>query len=161
LPPCIVLHGLLGSSRNWMSVAQKMAIHGTVHTLDVRNHGQSPHCDSMSYPEMAGDVLRWMDDRGIAKAVLLGHSMGGKIAMRLACSAPERVAALIVVDIAPRAYKPRWEREFAAMLALPLERMTSRAQAEEALSESIRDWAFRKFLCTNLERSEDGTLRWS
>lgn len=160
-PVCIILHGLLGSSRNWMSVAQKMAQHGTVYALDVRNHGQSPHSESMSYVDMAADVQYWMDCQRIDQAVILGHSMGGKIAMRLACTAPERVASLIVVDIAPRAYQPRWQREFAAMMSLPVETMASRAEAEQALVDSIRDWAFRKFLCTNLERTPEGRLRWS
>ncbi|MCD8482479.1 MAG: alpha/beta hydrolase [Verrucomicrobia bacterium] len=102
----------------------------------------------------------WIDTL-FPEAVLLGTVWAEKIAMRLACSYPERVHSLIVVDIAPRAYKPRWEREFAAMLGLRLEQMNSRSEVEAALEASIKDWAFRKFLCTNLERSAEGTLKWS
>jgi pimeloyl-ACP methyl ester carboxylesterase len=114
----------------------------------------------MDYPSMAGDVLHWADERGFAQFHILGHSMGGKVAMHLACTFPERIASLTVVDIAPRAAPPRWEREFAIMRKMPVDRLRNRAEAEEWLEPDIRDWAFRKFLVSNLERKNHGGFRW-
>src|SRR5262245_22188729 len=105
-PPLVVLHGLLGSSRNWQTAGGDLAKAGAAHVmaLDLRNHGKSPHADVMSYDAMVADVLTWMDARGLTRVSLMGHSMGGKVAMALACRHPERVERLIVVDIAPRDY---------------------------------------------------------
>jgi len=100
-PALIVLHGLLGSSRNWQSTGSDLAARYQVWALDLRNHGRSPHEAEMSYEAMVADVIAWMDGQGIARAALMGHSMGGKVAMLLACRHPERVERLVVVDIAP------------------------------------------------------------
>lgn len=154
--PCIVLHGLLGSSRNWTSTGKLLADRFHVYALDLRNHGGSPHSETMNYPSMAGDVLKFMEQHGLSDGVLIGHSMGGKVAMRVACDHPEKILGLGIVDIANREYPPRWEKEFSAMRALPVDRISTRREAEEGLAETISDWAFRKFLCTNLERNESG-----
>ena len=159
-PPLLLLHGLLGSSRNWQTAGRKLADAFRVHALDLRNHGQSPHDERMDYSLMAADVLGWMDAAGLSQAHVLGHSMGGKVAMYLACQYPERLHSLTVVDIAPRKYPPRWEREFAVMSRMPVETFTRRSEAEEWLEEDIRDWAFRQFLVSNLERNSDGGFRW-
>lgn len=158
--PIILLHGLLGSSRNWQSAGRKLGERLPVYALDLRNHGASPHNNVMDYPSMAADVLGWMDEQGFSTIHILGHSMGGKVAMSLACRYPERIASLTVVDIAPRAAPPRWEREFAIMRQMPVGQFTNRAEAEEWLEPEIRDWAFRKFLVSNLERAEAGGFRW-
>ncbi|MCC5833318.1 MAG: alpha/beta fold hydrolase [Opitutales bacterium] len=163
MPPCVILHGLLGSSRNWLTVGKALARHFAVYALDARNHGESLHCDQMDYGAMVGDLEEWREsvlaDRSFR---LVGHSMGGKTAMRYACTYPNRVEALVVVDIAVRAYKPRWEKEFAAMLKMPLTALKSRSEAENWLeSEGVSDWAFRKFLITNLERDESSGFRWT
>ena len=161
-PPLIVLHGLLGSSRNWQSAGADLAAHFHVCALDLRNHGRSPHDGEMTYDAMVGDVLRWMDAQQIARATLMGHSMGGKVAMLLACSHPERVERLIVVDIAPKAYLSHAHRaEFAAMNELDLRTVQSRGDAELRFEARVPDWAMRKFLTTNLERdAETGAWRW-
>lgn len=156
----ILLHGLLGSSRNWQTAGRLLAETFRVTALDLRNHGDSPHNRRMDYPSMAADVLAWMDAAGMERGHVLGHSMGGKVAIRLACDRPDRVRSLTVVDIAPRAYPPRWEREFAAMRRMPVERFERRSEAEEWLETDIRDWAFRKFLVSNLERAAEGGFRW-
>lgn len=153
----ILLHGLLGSSRNWQSLARLLAERYHVTALDLRNHGSSPHSPIMDYAHMAADVSECLQGR---RAHVIGHSMGGKVAMRLACTAPDSVKSLTVIDIAPRAYPARWQAEFAAMQRLPVERLRSRAEAEELLESDISDWAFRKFLVTNLERAEGGGFRW-
>ena len=159
--PVLVLHGLLGSSRNWQAAAKAMADPYHVVAVDLRNHGDSPHLRPMTYPEMVGDVVEVMDKCQLSAFHLIGHSMGGKAAMLLACRHPERVRSLTVVDIAPRAYQPRWEKEFALMRRLPVERIKSRSEAEEELSADIKDWAFRQFLLSNLVRSEEGGFRWT
>jgi pimeloyl-ACP methyl ester carboxylesterase len=126
--------------------------------LDLRNHGGSPHDDEMTYAAMAGDVIAWLDVQGLARVTLLGHSMGGKVAMLLACRHPDRVARLIVVDIAPKDYFWVAHRaEFAAMNELDLTSLQSRAEAELRFEARVDDWAMRKFIATNLERTPTAT----
>ena len=161
-PPLVVLHGLLGSSRNWSSAGADLAGTHHVWALDLRNHGKSPHDPLMSYEAMVGDVLGWMEARGLAAADLMGHSMGGKVAMQLACRHPQRVRRLVVVDIAPKDYLSHAHRaEFAGMNELRLETLQSRGEAEMRFEARVSDWAMRKFLATNLERDENGRWRWS
>ena len=161
-PPLVVLHGLLGSSRNWLTTGGDLAARYHVLAPDLRNHGKSPHGDSMDYPAMMADLLAWLDAQGLAKVTLMGHSMGGKVAMLLACRHPERVERLIVVDIAPKDYLSHAHRaEFAAMNELRLDTLQSRGEAELRFESRVSDWAMRKFLTTNLERDEaTGGWRW-
>lgn len=158
-PPLILLHGLFGAGDNLGGVRRRLQHRFHVHSLDLRNHGQSPHADSMSYPEMAADVAAWMADNGLASAAMLGHSMGGKVAMELALSAPERVDRLIVADIAPVAYAPHHEGILEGMQALDTESLASRKEADQALSEFIDDGRVRQFLLTNLVPAKTG-FRW-
>lgn len=160
-PSLVVLHGLLGSSRNWQTIGKSLADSYTVHALDLRNHGESPHHPLMDYPTMAEDVLNWAEAAALPAFHLVGHSMGGKVAATLAVAQPRRLLSLTVVDIAPRAYPPRWEREFALLQRMPLASLRSRQEAEQWLEPEISDWAFRKFLLTNLERDAAGGLRWA
>ncbi len=160
-PPLVVLHGLLGSSRNWQTVGRALAEHFHVLAPDARNHGRSPHAEESGYVAMMEDVRVWMDAQGLARATVIGHSMGGKTAMRFACAYPERVERLVVVDSAPRDYKwPGRAQEFAALQALPLAGLTSRLVAEEWLAADVPDLGHRKFLLTNLVRDEAGGWRW-
>jgi pimeloyl-ACP methyl ester carboxylesterase len=162
-PPLVILHGMLGSSRNWQTAGRELAEQSHVLALDLRNHGSSPHAAGMSYPEMVDDVVRWLDAQGIARATVLGHSMGGKTAMLLACRHPGRVERLIVADIAPKDYFwPAHRVNFAAMNELDLGNVRSRAEAEMRLEARVTSWPMRKFLVTNLDRSDDGTSwRWA
>ncbi len=160
-PPIVLLHGFLGSSRNWQTAGAGLASRYHVCALDLRNHGRSPHASEMTHETLAADVLAWMDAQGFARAALLGHSLGGKVAMRLACRNPGRVERLIVVDIAPKAYPEQAQRiEIEAMTGLPLDELGSRADAERRLEGRVKDWAMRKFLTTNLERDAHGKWRW-
>lgn len=166
--PLVLLHGLLGSSRNWQTAggglaeAEEAAGGRNVWALDLRNHGKSPWRDVMSYGAMVADVLAWLDARGFGAVDLMGHSMGGKVAMALACRHPERVRRLVVVDIAPKDYLSHGHRaEFAAMNELRLDTLRSRGEAEMRMEGRVPDWAMRKFLTTNLERGDDGAWRWS
>jgi esterase len=157
----IVLHGVLGSSRNWQTAGRELSQRYHVLALDLRNHGMSAHDASMGFADMAADVLAWMDAHGLPAATLVGHSMGGKVAMLLACRHPERVSRLVVVDVAPKDYQWRGQRTaFAAMRDVDLARVGSRADTEQALAARIHDLSMRKFLATNLEAAPGGGWRW-
>lgn len=160
-PPLVILHGFLGSSRNWQTAGRDLAERFHVLALDLRNHGSSPHADEMSYLALVEDVLAWLGKNGLERPVLLGHSMGGKVAMLLACRHPDRLRHLVVVDIAPKDY--HWKErpvELGALNALDLTQLASRAEAERRLEPAIADWAARKFYLTNLERTDDERWRW-
>lgn len=160
-PPLVILHGLLGSSRNWQSAGRDLASRSHVYALDLRNHGESFHHREMDYDVMAADVVSWMESEEIARASFIGHSMGGKVAMVLACRQPRRVDKLVTVDIAPRAYPAGHVREFKAMHALDLGSIESRQDAERRIEAYAPDWGMRQFLLSNLERLPDGGgFRW-
>ncbi len=156
-PPLVILHGLLGSSRNWQTVARELGDRFDIHALDLRNHGDSPHSPAMNYAAMVGDVCAWADAAGIARAAFLGHSMGGKAAMLLATQFPARVEKLVVLDIAPRAYRRHNAGDFDAMNSLDLEKLKTRAEADAGLEKcGVSDWAMRQFLLTNLIQKTAG-----
>ena len=160
-PPLLLLHGMLGSSRNWQTAGADLAAHFHAFALDLRNHGRSPHAEAMSYEEMMGDVVEWMEAQAIPAATFVGHSMGGKVAMLLACRQPARVERLVVVDIAPKNYFwPGHRASFAAMNELNLADLKSRAEAEMRFEARVPSWPTRKFLTTNLERGPQGEWSW-
>jgi esterase len=159
-PPLIVLHGLLGSLENWYTFARSQADKRAVIALDLRNHGGSPHVTGMTYREMADDVLAVIDALNIQQCYLMGHSMGGKVAMTLALLHPAMVERLIVVDIAPKAYTPRHQALIQAMVAMPLAELQNRKQADEWLSTTVKQPFERGFLLKNLGRNSDGTFYW-
>lgn len=157
--PLLILHGFLGMSDNWKTLGGKYAENGyEVHLLDQRNHGRSFRDPAFSYEVMAEDLLRYLDAKNIGKAMLIGHSMGGKTAMQFACTYPERVSKLIVADIAPKRYPPHHAHILQALEALPLERLESRTQADEALAMYIDHWGIRQFLLKNLYWVQPGRL---
>jgi pimeloyl-ACP methyl ester carboxylesterase len=161
-PPLVVLHGLLGSSRNWQSAGVALAERGhRVLAPDLRNHGSSPWADDCSYAAMAGDVIAMLDGLSLGPVHLVGHSMGGKAAMRLVMDRPDLVSRFTVVDIAPRAYSDRVRVEFAAMNALDLSAVKSRKDAEEKLATSVPEWGMRQFILTNLAQDAEGRWRWT
>ncbi|MGB0370490.1 MAG: alpha/beta fold hydrolase [Opitutales bacterium] len=161
-PPLVILHGLLGSSRNWTSVGRELAKEFEVFALDLRNHGQSPHSDEMDYALMAGDVKHFLDNNQLESVTLVGHSMGGKTAMRLAVDSPKHIKSLVVVDISPKPYPSHNLSELGTMQALPLDTIKSRKEAEAHFEDfGITDWAHRQFLLTNLVRdAEKGGFKW-
>jgi pimeloyl-ACP methyl ester carboxylesterase len=162
--PLLLLHGLLGSGRNWQSAGAGLAEVGagrTVRAVDLRNHGKSPWSERMDYDALVADVLAWMQGNTSGPVDLMGHSLGGKVAMALACRHPERVGRLVVVDIAPKAYLSHGHRaEFAAMNELRLAELRSRGEAELKMEGRVPDWGMRKFLTTNLEQDAAGAWRW-
>jgi pimeloyl-ACP methyl ester carboxylesterase len=157
--PLLVLHGLFGSGTNWRRIARGLEDCRTTHLLDARNHGASPHAADMDYRLLAADVAAFMDAQEIPRADVIGHSMGGKTAMRLALDAPQRVARLMVVDIAPDVSTSDHGALIRALRALPVERFQRRGDADTALAASVPDAGLRAFLLQSLAAGETG-LRW-
>ncbi len=157
--PLVLLHGLFGSSTNLRNVARSLGNHYRVLVPDARNHGRSPHDSEMTYPAMAQDIADWLNMLGIEQPVLVGHSMGGKTAMMLALTAPERVVSLVVIDIAPVIYSHSHAALINAMQELDLTTLRSRSDADQALAAGIPDPALRGFLLQNLVL-QDGSLFW-
>ena len=152
-PPLVLLHGLLGAARNFGSLQRRLAVGRRVVALDLRNHGGSPHADGMSYATMAADVQETLTALGTAPAAVMGHSMGGKVAMRLALHAPDHVERLLISDIAPVAYPPSHGALVGALLAVPLAPGLTRAAADAALAEAVPEPEIRAFLLQNLRLS--------
>ena len=150
--PLVIAHGLFGSGRNWGVIAKRLANHRRVIALDMRNHGASPWHEDHNYHALAADIVEVTTNLG-QPVDLLGHSMGGKAAMVAALSgAPIR--RLIVADIAPVGYSHSQQPVIDAMQSLPLDHITSRAEADQALSAHIDDPALRSFLLQSLNVSE-------
>ena len=148
-PAVALLHGLFGRAQNLGTLARRLAPHYRVLSIDLRNHGASPHVAGMTYEALAGDVLETLADAGALPASLLGHSMGGKTAMAAALLAPAEVKSLLVADIAPVPYAHRNSAVGAAMLAIPLDRPMRRADADAALRDAVPDAGVRSFLLQN------------
>lgn len=159
--PClIILHGLFGSLDNWHSLARRFSQFSRVYAVDQRNHGHSPHAEGNDYHTMADDVLELIDRLDIDTAILLGHSMGGKTAMQFAFSYPERVQRLIVADIAPKTYASRHSDEIEAMMAINLNGISKRSDADDQMKRLIPDFGVRQFLLKNLTRDGQGAYKW-
>lgn len=157
--PLVLLHGLFGSADNWGSIAKYFSQYYQVISADLRNHGRSPHRDSQTLTDMAEDLRQLCDDLGLVHIHLLGHSLGGRVAMQFATQYPERVNKLIVVDMGIRAYADAHTHLIDAMLALDLSQVQSRNEADKALSTSISNLMVRQFLLTNLVKVND-RLQW-
>ncbi len=158
-PPLIILHGFFASSRNWRQIARLLADKYCVYVLDLRNHGSSPHHPIMDYPVMAADLRGFLDEHDLAKVSVLGHSMGGKVAMWLALNNPDRLSALIIADIAPVRYTHHFQSIIDALKAVPLDKMQNRKQVEDFLVDSIPELSFRQFHTQNLQ-TINGRLQW-
>jgi pimeloyl-ACP methyl ester carboxylesterase len=157
--PFLILHGFLGMSDNWKTLGTEYAEKGyRVHLIDQRNHGKSFHSPEFDYQLLAEDVVRYLDHHHIPSAIVLGHSMGGKTAMQLATSEPDRVSKLIVADIAPKFYPPHHDFIFNGLSHLDFDQIASRREADEELSKYIKDFGIRAFLLKNLYWVEQGKL---
>lgn len=157
--PFIILHGFLGMSDNWKTLGSQYAENGfQVHLMDQRNHGKSFHSPDFDYEILSQDAINYMDHHGIDSAYVLGHSMGGKTAMQLATSHPERVEKLIVADIAPKFYPPHHDFIFNGLSKLNFDEISNRREADEELAKHIKDMGIRMFLLKNLYWVEQGKL---
>lgn len=159
--PLVILHGLFGISDNWAGLAKQWAEHFTVYAVDLRNHGQSPHADEWNYTVMAEDLLELFGDEKLSDVTLLGHSMGGKAAMRLALDYPMAVSKLIVSDIAPKAYAENNRHVVNALLNVQIDQLNSRKEAEAILTAELNDNGTVQFLLKNLfwRENPDGTKK--
>jgi len=167
--PLIILHGLYGSSDNWMNIGKVLSESYSVYLVDQRNHGHSPHSDKHNYYLMRDDLLEFMENQGIEKASILGHSMGGKTALFFAIAYPEMVQKLIIVDIAPTPYRMLTESNphalnhlniINALYNLNTDHISTLKDADRQLADIIPYQRVRQFLLKNLKRNKDGTFRW-
>jgi esterase len=162
--PLIILHGLFGMSDNWITMSKRFSENG-FHVLvpDLRNHGQSPHSDEWNFKAMAEDVFELMRDKNIARAAVIGHSLGGKVAMQMAAMQAQKLSALVVADMASRKYPVVHGSIIAALNEVKIESLSSRKEAEEMLSKKINDTATLQFLLKNIywkEAPEGKVLSW-
>ncbi|MEN8767958.1 MAG: alpha/beta fold hydrolase [Candidatus Arcticimaribacter sp.] len=149
----LILHGFLGMGDNWKTHAKHWATQGwRVHLIDQRNHGRSFWSEDFDYDFMAEDLLHYFDAHKLAKVTLLGHSMGGKVAMQFACAYPEKVTQLIVADIAPKAYPPHHQQILNGLAALDFSQISSRKEADQTLSNYVKEAGTRQFLLKNIYR---------
>ena len=155
----IILHGLFGSSKNWVTVAKFLSNFGSVYTVDQRNHGDSPHAAEHSIRLMSEDLEEFILDHQIKNPILLGHSMGGLVAMYFDFTHPGVLNALVVQDIAPRSYPFAYDQEIQSM-SFPLEGFTSRTQIDTEMAKFLPDTFIRQFLQMSLERLDSGEYRW-
>lgn len=159
-PPLVIVHGLFGSAKNWGAISKRMAASGRhVVAVDLRNHGQSQHTDSHSYAEQAADLAEVIDAHG-GRADVLGHSMGGKAGMVLALEHPDRVARLLVADIAPVTYDRTQTGFIDAMAQVDLGTVTKRSDADKALMAAVPDLPTRAFLTQSLDLAGPDGPRW-
>ena len=155
----VLIHGLFGSYENLGVIARALAGQWQVVNLDMRNHGRSGWHDSMSYALMAEDVKDTLDHLGLEQVIVLGHSMGGKVAMEFALRYPERVNKLILADISPVQNRPRHLEILSALDGIDLNNLQSRQQADQQLALSINETGVRQFLLKSLYK-EDEQFRW-
>lgn len=156
----IIIHGLFGSLDNWLTLAKGFSQTHKVYLIDQRNHGKSPHSDDFSYSFMAEDLEEFIADRGLSKASIVGHSMGGKTAMLFASLHPELVEKLVIVDIGPKYYPPHHQTIIKALTSLDLSVMKSRGEGDKMMAEVISEFGIRQFLLKNLTRNEQKQFEW-
>ena len=157
----IIIHGLFGMSDNWNTLGRKFSKHFKVHLIDLRNHGRSPHSTEFSYDVMCEDLIEYIEDYSIKKPIVIGHSLGGKVAMKLAFTHTEILEKLLVADISPRRYNTVFHENLLKILyRLPLEDFSRREDIEEMLAETFENRGMRLFLMKNLYRNEDKKFAW-
>lgn len=158
--PMVILHGLFGSGDNWQSHAKNWSAHFPVYLIDNRNHGHSGHDEEMNYDVMAADLKETLDALSLEKIHLMGHSMGGKVAMRFAQLYPHYILSLIVVDMGIKTYPPHHDVIFQGLANVQVQNCPSRKEAEERLSAFVSDISTRQFLLKNLFWRSETQLDW-
>jgi esterase len=158
--PVIILHGLLGSSDNWRAISTRLSPNYKIYTPDLRNHGRSPHGEIMTYPAMADDLRELMERENISECHVVGHSLGGKVAMQFATTHPDRMSKLVIVDITPKAYPPSQRPLLAALEQLELQGFQSFGEIDAALAPAIPQAPLRQILMKNITRVPSGGFQW-
>jgi len=159
-PPLLILHGLFGSSDNWHSLARRWSQSFSVYALDLRNHGNSPHESAMTYTEMVKDLAQFCDHEGLDAVNIIGHSMGGKVAMLFATTYPQKVNSLTLLDIGIGQVSGKHESILNALRSIDLGDFTNRSLVDSELKKSIESPSIRQFLLKNVLRKVDGSLGW-
>ncbi|TGN21146.1 alpha/beta fold hydrolase [Leptospira idonii] len=155
----IILHGLFGSSKNWVTVSKVLSEFGNVYSLDLRNHGDSPHSEDHSIKLMSDDLGEFIADHKIVNPVVLGHSMGGLVTMHYDLHHPGNLRAILIQDVAPRHYPFIYDKEVASM-SIPIEHAKSRNEIDSLMAKLLPDTFIRQFLQMSLERKQDGGYYW-
>lgn len=158
--PLIILHGLFGSSDNWFSLAKEYAKNYTVYLLDQRNHGQSPHSEELNYELLIEDLHQFIKEQDLLQPDIIGHSMGGKVAMGFAIKYPNLLRKLIVVDILPKQYPIHHDTILVGLKSINISELKSRNQADEQLLSYVPNSGVRQFLLKNLGRNSDQKFEW-
>jgi len=154
--PLIILHGVFGSSDNWVTLGRRFAENYRVFLVDQRNHGLSPRSEEFGYPEMAADLKELIEAKGIENPVVMGHSMGGKTVMHFATHYPDLLEKLVVVDIAPRQYPVHHRSILDGLKSINLSKIKTRSEADKQLATAIPEFGVRQFLLKNLYRTDGG-----
>lgn len=159
--PVIIMHGLFGMLDNWRSIAKNLETSYQCILTDLRNHGRSPRSEVMNYQVMADDIVAMMDELNIPSAAIVGHSMGGKVAMQVALAHPKRINKLVVIDIAPKRYPPHHHNVIKAIEAIDPATMSERSEAEQIFRDHLRDnESTIQFLLKNISRTPHGHYEW-
>jgi len=161
--PLLILHGLFGQSDNWNTLAKRFGENGfAVYTIDLRNHGLSPHSDEFNYQVMADDIKEFIAEHKLSNVILLGHSMGGKVAMYFELKYPGILNKLIVADMSPRAYEPHHATVLEALHEVDFNTITTRKEAEATLGKHIQDFGTKQFLLKNIywHDASSGKMSW-
>ena len=158
--PLLILHGLFGSSDNWLTIAKQLATSYRVFIIDQRNHGQSPHSDTWNYAVMAKDIEDFCIQHNLNEIFIAGHSMGGKTVMKMAELFPQRIKKMMVIDIAPRYYPVHHHQILNALKSIDFNIVNTRKQAEEVLHNAIEDFGTRQFLLKNIYWIDENKLAW-
>jgi len=157
----VIVHGLFGMSDNWNTIGKKLSKYFRVHILDLRNHGKSPHSNNFNYEVMCQDLNEYIIDHDLVKPIILGHSLGGKLAIKFALMYSEKVKKIIVADIAPKKYNNSEQKYYLEQLNnLDLRNYEKRVEIDKVLSRTCSNKSIRLFLLKNLCRKKDGRFGW-
>lgn len=157
--PIIILHGVFGSSDNWLTPAKALSAKFKIYLVDQRNHGHSPNTDEFDNNLLANDLAEFIEEHSIVNPIIIGHSMGGKVAINYVAKHPSEVKQLVVVDIAPRYYPPHHQSILAGLNSLNFKTLQSRQEADQELTKYIPELGIRQFLLKNLYRDDEG-FKW-
>ncbi len=158
--PIVMLHGIFGSADNWLTPSRLLSEDYKIFALDLRNHGRSPHDPVFDFPIMVSDVENFVDQHKLVDPVIIGHSMGGKVAMNFALAHPDKLSKLVVVDIAPKPYNMENYVVLQGLNAVPIDEVKTRQEADEALAAYVDEEDTRQFLLKNLQRKPEGGFHW-
>jgi len=159
--PLIIIHGLFGMSDNWNALGKRFAEEFNVHIVDLRNHGRSFHSDDFSYNDMAKDIEEYIQFANLVSPIIIGHSLGGKVAINLCFRKNIECSKLVVVDIAPKSYSIDFHKKILEVLnGVSIKEFSSRSEIDEVLSVDIKEFSVRQFLMKNLYRDQNKQFNW-